>query len=309
MAESDRNVPPPVPAPLGPAGDGARGARPSTGVVDAHTHLDACGAGEPERLAEVLDRATAAGVEAVVTTADDLDSARWAAWAADADPRIFAAVGLHPTRSRDLTDAARRAIEELTRRPRVVAVGESGLDDYWTTRREDCAPLEVQRDAFAWHIDLAKRTGLPLVIHDREAHDAILDVLRAEGAPPVTVFHCFSGGPELARACADAGWFASFSGTVTFRNANAAELRRAAQQMPAELVLVETDAPFLTPHPYRGRPNEPYCIPHTVRGLAELRDEPAERLAAISAENAGRAFGLAEQPQPSRCVERRCTQR
>lgn len=293
--KSDRNVPPPVPEPIGPP------------VIDAHTHLDACGAREPERLGEVLDRATAAGVEAVVTTADDLDSARWAAWAADADPRVFAAVGLHPTRSRDLTDAARAAIEELTTRPRVVAVGESGLDDYWTARRADCAPLEVQREAFAWHIDLAKRTGLPLVIHDREAHDAILEVLRAEGAPPVTVFHCFSGGPELARVCAEQGWFASFSGTATFRNANAAELRRAAQRMPAELVLVETDAPFLTPHPYRGRPNEPYVVPHTVRDLAELRDEPAERLAATSAGNARRAFGLAEQPQPSRSVGRGST--
>jgi TatD DNase family protein len=299
---SDRNGPPPVPEPIGP------------GVIDAHTHLDAClakissGQREPGVLAQVLDRATSAGVEAMVTTADDLDSARWAAWAADTDARVFAAVGLHPTRSNDLTDDARRAIEELTALPRVVAVGESGLDDYWTTRRADCAPLDVQREAFAWHIDLAKRTGLPLVVHDRDAHDAILDVLRAEGAPPVTVFHCFSGGPELARACADAGWSTSLSGTATFRNANAAELRRAAAWMPAELVLVETDAPFLTPHPYRGRPNEPYCVPHTVRDLAELRDEPAERLAQISADNARRAFRLAEQPQPSRSVDRWSTQ-
>jgi TatD DNase family protein len=293
---SKDRVPPPVPEPLG------------AGVIDAHTHLDACGARDPEVLAQVLDRATSAGVEAVVTTADDLESARWAAWAADGDPRVFAAVGLHPTRSNDLTDDARAAIEELATRPRVVAVGESGLDDYWTTRRADCAPLDVQREALAWHIDLAKRSGLPLVIHDRDAHDAILDVLRAEGAPPVTVFHCFSGGPELARTCAEEGWYASLSGTATFRNASAAELRRAARWMPAELVLVETDAPFLTPHPYRGRPNEPYCVPHTVRDLAELRDEPAERLAASTAENARRAFGTVEQPQPSRSVDRRGTQ-
>lgn len=295
MSSKDR-VPPPVPDPIGP------------GVVDAHTHLDACGAREPAVLAQVLDRATAAGVEAMVTTADDLDSARWAAWAAGTDARVFAAVGLHPTRSHDLTDDARKAIEELTALPRVVAVGESGLDDYWTTRREDCAPLDVQREAFAWHIDLAKRTGLPLVVHDRDAHDAIVDVLAAEGAPPVTVFHCFSGGPELARRCADEGWFTSLSGTATFRNANAAELRRAAAWMPAELVLVETDAPFLTPHPYRGRPNEPYVVPHTVRDLAELRDVPAERLAQISADNARRAFRLAEQPQPSRSVARESTE-
>jgi TatD DNase family protein len=289
MGESGKDaarVPPPVPEPI----DG--------GVVDSHTHLDACGAGDPAVLAAVLDRATAAGVTAMVTTADDLASARWAAQVAGTDPRVFAAVGLHPTRSRDLDDAARAELEDLAARPRVVAIGESGLDDYWTTRREDCAPLDVQRGAFAWHIDLAKRTGLPLVVHDREAHDGIVDVLRAEGPPPTVVFHCFSGGPELARICAAQGWLMSFSGTATFRNANAAELRRAAAQAPEELVLLETDAPFLTPHPYRGRPNEPYCVPHTARDLAELRDQPVDTLAAAATRNAQRVFRLAEQPQP-----------
>ena len=283
---SKHAVPPPLPEPI------------PGGVVDSHTHLDACGATEPATLAAVLDRATAAGVTAVVTTADDLASARWAAGAAGTDPRVFAAVGLHPTRSRDLDDAARAEIEALACEPRVVAIGESGLDDYWTTRREDCAPLDVQREAFAWHVDLAKRTGLPLVVHDREAHDGIVDVLRAEGAPETVVFHCFSGGPELARVCAEQGWLMSFSGTVTFRNASAADLRRAAAQAPEDLVLIETDAPFLAPHPYRGRPNEPYCVPHTARDLAELRDRPVDMLAAAATRNAQRAFRLAEQPQP-----------
>lgn len=285
-------VPPPVPEPIR-SQDGIE-----VGVVDSHTHLDACGATDPATLAAVLDRATAAGVGAMVTTADDLASARWAAWAAGTDPRVFGAVGLHPTRSNDLGDAARAEIEALAAAPRVVAIGESGLDDYWTTRREDCAPLEVQREAFAWHVDLAKRAGLPLVIHDREAHDGILDVLRAEGPPETVVFHCFSGGPDLARVCAEHGWLMSFSGTATFRNANAVELREAAARAPADLVLTETDAPFLTPHPYRGRPNEPYVIPHTVRDLAELRDEPAEELAAAATRNAQRTFRLAEQPHP-----------
>ena len=288
----DGRVPPPVPEPIaGPDGT-------PVGVVDSHTHLDACGAGDPGTLAALLGRATAAGVTAMVTTADDLASARWAARTAAGDARVFAAVGLHPTRSRDLDDAARAEIEELATRPRVVAIGESGLDDYWTTRREDCAPLAVQREAFAWHIDLARRTGLPLVVHDREAHDAIVDVLRAEEPPGAVVFHCFSGGPELARLCADRGWFMSFSGTATFRNANAADLRRAAAQAPEDLVLLETDAPFLTPHPYRGRPNEPYCIPHTARDLAELRDQSVDTLAAAATRNAQRVFRLAEQPQP-----------
>ncbi len=283
---SKHAVPPPPPEPI------------PGGVVDSHTHLDACGATDPATLAAVLDRATAAGVTAVVTTADDLASARWAAGVAGTDPRVFAAVGLHPTRSRDLDDATRGEIEALACEPRVVAIGESGLDDYWTTRREDCAPLDVQREAFAWHIDLAKRIGLPLVVHDREAHDGIVDVLRAEGAPETVVFHCFSGGPELARVCAEQGWLMSFSGTVTFRNASAADLRRAAAQAPEDLVLVETDAPFLAPHPYRGRPNEPYCVPHTARDLAELRDRPVDMLAAAATRNAQRAFRVAEQPQP-----------
>jgi TatD DNase family protein len=288
----DGRVPPPVPEPI-TAPDGT-----PVDVVDSHTHLDACGATDPGTLAAVLDRATTAGVTAMVTTADDLASARWAARTAAGDARVFAAVGLHPTRSRDLDDAARAEIEELATRPRVVAIGESGLDDYWTTRREDCASLDVQREAFAWHIDLARRTGLPLVVHDREAHDAIVDVLRAEEPPRAVVFHCFSGGPELARHCAERGWFMSFSGTATFRNANAADLRRAAAQAPEDLVLLETDAPFLTPHPYRGRPNEPYCVPHTARDLAELRDQSVDTLAAAATRNAQRVFRLAEQPQP-----------
>ncbi len=286
MGKNDRNVPPPVPEPI------------PGGVIDSHTHLDACGARDPAVLGPLLDRASAAGVTAMVTTADDLTSARWAAGVAGTDPRVFAAVGLHPTRSRDLDDAARAEIEALAAQPRVVAIGESGLDDYWTTRREDCAPLDVQREAFAWHIDLARRTGLALVVHDRDAHDGIVEVLRGEGPPDVVVFHCFSGGPELARICAENGWLMSFSGTATFRNANAADLRRAAATAPADLVLTETDAPFLTPHPYRGRPNEPYCVTHTARDLAELRDEPAEELAAAATRNAQRVFRLAEQPQP-----------
>lgn len=286
---SRRGDPPPIPEPLAEP--------PSHEIVpcvDAHTHLDACGATTVEALGAALDRATGAGVATVVTTADDLASARWAAWAAGTDDRVVAAVGLHPTRSRDLTDPARAEIERLAGEARVVAVGETGLDDYWTTRRDDCADLDTQREAFAWHIDLAKRTGLPLVIHDRDAHDAILDVLDGEGAPPTVVFHCFSGGEDMARRCAAEGWYLSLSGTVTFRNA--AELRRATAAAPRSLLLTETDAPFLTPHPFRGRPNEPYCVPHTIRDLAEVRDEDPVTLARETGENARRVFRLDEQP-------------
>jgi TatD DNase family protein len=277
---SSKREPPPAPQPLSP-------------LVDAHTHLDACGAKDSDDVIAIVDRAAAVGVTAVVTIADDLASARWATQAAEWDPRVYAAVALHPTRADALTDAARAEIEQLAAQPRVVAVGETGMDLYWPGRLEGCADPAVQREAFAWHIDLAKRIGKPLMIHNREADAEVLDVLRAEGAPDTVIFHCFSSGADLARACADAGWLASLSGTVSFRNAR--ELRDAVPLIPLAQLLVETDAPFLTPHPYRGAPNEPYCLPYTARALAELIDQPAEELAEVTTENARRIYGLATQ--------------
>jgi len=275
---SSKREPPPAPQPLSP-------------LVDAHTHLDACGAEDSHDVTAIVDRAAAVGVTAVVTIADDLASARWATQAAEWDPRVYAAVALHPTRADAMTDAARAEIERLAVHPRVVAVGETGMDLYWPGRLEGCADQAVQREAFAWHIDLAKRTGKPLMIHNREADADVLDVLRAEGAPDTVIFHCFSSGADLARACADAGWLASLSGTVSFRNAR--ELRDAVPLIPLSQLLVETDAPFLTPHPYRGAPNEPYCLPYTVRALADLIDLPAEELAEVTTDNARRTYGLA----------------
>jgi TatD DNase family protein len=262
-----------------------------TPLIDAHTHLDACGARDAADVRVIIDRAAAVGVGAVVTIADDLHSARWAARAAEWDPRVYAAAALHPTRADALTDEARTEIEALAAHPRVVAVGETGMDMYWPGRLEGCAAPAVQREAFAWHIDLAKRCGKPLMIHNRDADAEVLDVLRAEGAPDVVIFHCFSSDSAMARECVDAGWFLSLSGTVSFRNARA--LRDAVPLIPAEQLLVETDAPFLTPHPYRGAPNEPYCLPYTVRAIAELIDRPAEELAVITTGNARRIYGLA----------------
>lgn len=277
-ADKQRRVPPPVPEPLGP-------------LVDAHTHLDACGADDADGVRAILDRAGSAGVRAVVTIADDLDSARWAAAAADWDPRVYAAVALHPTRAGALTDEACAVLEGLASHPRVVAIGETGMDLYWPGRLEGCAEPAEQRDAFAWHIDLSKRTGKPLMIHNRDADDAVLDVLRAEGAPETVIFHCFSSGATMARACIDEGWLLSLSGTVSFKNAR--DLREAAPLIPAGQLLVETDAPFLTPHPYRGAPNEPYCLPYTVRALADLLGRPAEELAEETSATAVRTYGLA----------------
>lgn len=259
-------------------------------LVDAHTHLDACGAADAEDVRAIVDRAAAVGVGAVVTIADDLDSARWVTRAAEWDPRVYAAVALHPTRAGALDDAARAEIERLVAHPRVVAVGETGVDLYWPGRLDGCAEPAVQREAFAWHIDLAKRCGKPLMIHNRDADAAVLDVLAAEGAPGAVIFHCFSSDAAMARRCVDAGWLLSLSGTASFRNAHA--LREAIPLIPPEQLLVETDAPFLTPHPYRGAANEPYCLPYTVRAIAELVGRRPEELAAITTGNAARVYGL-----------------
>ncbi|MBE9373915.1 TatD family hydrolase [Saccharopolyspora sp. HNM0983] len=272
MGKSERRrEPPPVPEAL-PAP-----------AVDAHTHLDACGARTPEDVRALVDRAERAGIERVVTVADDIAAARWATEAASWDDRVFAAVALHPTRAGDLGEAQRSELAELVTRPRVVAVGETGLDYYW-----DYATPQDQQEAFRWHIDLAKRTGMPLMIHDRDAHQDILDVLRSEGAPETVVFHCFSGDEVFAKTCADAGYVLSFAGTATFRNA--AGVREAARIVPVEQMLVETDAPFLTPHPFRGQPNEPYCANYTLRALAELRGADPAELAAATTATAERTF-------------------
>jgi TatD DNase family protein len=260
-------------------------------LVDAHTHLDACGATDAEGVRAIVDRAAAVGVGAVVTIADDLESARWVTRAAEWDRRVYAAVALHPTRADALTEAGRAEIERLVAQRRVVAVGETGMDLYWPGRLDGCATPGVQREAFAWHIDLAKRCGKPLMIHNRDADAEVLDVLAAEGAPDGVIFHCFSSDAAMARRCVDAGWLLSLSGTVSFRNAHA--LREAVPLIPLEQLLVETDAPFLTPHPYRGTANEPYCLPYTVRAIAELVDRRPEELAQVTTNNAQRVYRLA----------------
>ncbi|GAA1996630.1 TatD family hydrolase [Nakamurella flavida] len=258
-------------------------------VVDAHTHLDACGCVDAADVAAAMDRAAAVGVRQVVTVGDDLASAQWAARAATWHPDLYAAVGLHPTRADALDGPTRAALAALAEQDRVVAIGETGLDFYW-----DAAPHDVQREAFAWHIALAKRVGKPLMIHDRNAHEAVFAVLEQEGPPPVVVFHCFSGDEAMAHRCAQAGFVMSYAGPVTFRNA--ADLAAAATVTPAGLMMAETDAPFLTPHPHRGRRNEPYALPWTVRALSALRGLELAEMCDELADTARSTYGL---PMPS----------
>ncbi|MDY6810304.1 MAG: TatD family hydrolase [Actinomycetota bacterium] len=272
-----RKEPPPDPTPL-------------PGLIDAHTHLAACGGRDPEAVGAILDRAERAGVAQVVTVADDMVDARWAIDASRWDRRAFAAVALHPTHAAELDDDAKSELERMVADPRVVAVGETGLDHYWPGRSERCAAPEVQAEAFRWHIDLAKRIGKPLMIHNREADTDLLDILAAEGAPDTVIMHCFSGDRIVAQECVERGYVLSFAGTVSF--ANAAELRVAAELVPDEQILAETDAPFLTPHPYRGQPNQSYCLPYTARALAQVRGVDDATMARILGDNARRVYRL-----------------
>jgi TatD DNase family protein len=282
MSPTDRSSPPPSPAPL----DGT--------VFDAHCHLDAMaqragvvprGTGAPaDFVAETMVAAAQVGVSAVVTVGCEVGE--WqSAVAATAHPDVVAALAVHPTEVADLTEDDYVELERLVRLDSVVAVGETGLDYYW----DRTTPEEQQRH-FRRHIDLAKQVGKPLMIHDRDAHADVLRILTEEGAPPAgVVFHAFSGDAAMARECVDAGYVLSFPGVLTFGNAPA--LREAASVTPLEQVLVETDAPFLTAHPYRGRPNAPYLIPHVLRLLADIKGVPESVACATISATGRRLFG------------------
>jgi TatD DNase family protein len=261
-----------------------------TPTFDAHTHLDAMAqrAGvepTPEFVATVMREAREAGVIAAITVGDTVASSRWCVEAARGHLDVYAAVAVHPTEIGGLDDDGYAELERLAADPNVVAVGETGLDYYW-----DRTQPPAQQEHFRRHIDLAKRVGKPLMIHDRDAHLDVLRILREEGAPEQVVFHAFSGDAAMARECVDAGYVLSFPGVITFKNAP--ELRAAAAAVPVDHVLVETDAPFLTPHPHRGRPNAPRLLPLTLRALADaMRCDPDELGAAIRA-TGERVFGL-----------------
>lgn len=258
-------------------------------VPDNHTHLDIVIDWVGGTPSEHLDRAAAAGIDRIVQVGTDARSSAWAADLAASDPRVLAAVAVHPNDAARLDgglDAAVVEIDRLAAQPRVRAVGETGLDFFRTTDEEG---KRRQHDSFARHVDIAKRHGIALMIHDRDAHDAVFDLLDAEGAPETVVFHCFSGDAQMARRCADRGWYMSFAGNSTF---NASEhLREAYRVAPRELLLAETDAPFLTPMPHRGQPNGPYLTPHTVRRMAQERGEDLAALCQAISDNSQRVYG------------------
>ncbi|MFF1694585.1 TatD family hydrolase [Streptomyces sp. NPDC058257] len=284
-----KNAAPPLPEPLRVA------------VADSHTHLDM----QSGTVDEGLAKAAAVGVTTVVQVGCDVAGSRWAAETAAAYESVHATVALHPNEAPRIVlgdpdgwsrqgarraggegalDAALAEIDVLAALAQVKGVGETGLD-YFRTGPEGKA---AQERSFRAHIEIAKRHGKALVIHDREAHEDVLRVLKEEGAPERTVFHCYSGDAAMAQVCAENGYFMSFAGNMTFKNAQG--LRDALAVAPLELVLVETDAPFLTPAPYRGRPNAPYLIPVTLRAMAEVRGIDEDAMAEAISVNTARAF-------------------
>ncbi|MCU1553551.1 MAG: TatD family deoxyribonuclease [Arthrobacter sp.] len=275
---ADRQGYPPAPEPL------------PVPVLDNHTHLDFPSADLTVSVRDALDTAEAVGVRGAVQVGCDLESSRFTVRAVELDARLLGAVALHPNdaplyAARGELEDALAEIEALAAHPRIRAIGETGLDFF----RTEGDGLAHQRYSFRRHIDIAKRLGLTLQIHDRDAHDDVVQVLREEGAPERVVFHCFSGGAPLARTCNENGWYMSFAGTVTFKNA--ANLREALAIAEPTRILVETDAPFLTPHPHRGRPNASYMVPYTVRAMAELTGSELSGLCAQISENTVRAYG------------------
>jgi TatD DNase family protein len=292
--KDDRSAAPPLPEPL------------AVPVADSHTHLDM--QREQGTVEEALAKAASVGVTTVVQVGCDVAGSRWAAETAAAYDSVWAAVALHPNEAPRIVhgdpdgwsrqgarqpggpaalEAALAEIDALAALPQVRAVGETGLDYFRTGE----GGVEAQQLSFRRHIDIAKRHGKALVIHDREAHADVLRILDEEGAPGsglTVVFHCYSGDAAMAKLCADKGYFMSFAGNVTYKNAQ--DLRDAVAVAPLELLLVETDAPFLTPVPYRGRPNAPYLIPVTVRAMAAAKGVGEDELGAALGANTARAF-------------------
>ena len=257
--------------------------------VDAHAHLEIITNTAPDspEIGKVLADAKSVGIDRIVQVGYSAEQSEWGVKLAEHWPNVLAAVALHPNEAPVVADleADLAIIEKLATHPKVRAIGETGLDFF----RTEPALQDRQKYSFRRHIDLAKRVDKALVIHDRDAHRAVLDLLVEEGAPTKTIFHCYSGDAEMARECIDNGYILSFAGTLTFKNAPA--LREAVKLVPLDQLLVETDSPFLAPMPHRGSLNTPAQIPTILRFMAEERGEDVDELATAISNNCERLFG------------------
>lgn len=262
------------------------------GTYDNHTHLEIADGDSPLSVAEHLHLMQQVGMLGAVQVGVTLESSKWSAQVASENRMLLAAVALHPNEaplygSKAALDSAVAEIAELAAQPRVRAIGETGMDFFRTTSEQD---LELQKDSFEQHIEIAKNFDLALQIHDREAHQEVVDTLKRVGQPEKVVLHCFSGDVELVEIAKRNGWFISFAGNITFKKNQ--YLRDALLAADIRQVLVETDAPFLTPEPMRGRPNAPYLVPHTLRFMANLLQVDVNRLAEQINRNTENAYGL-----------------
>lgn len=270
---------PPLPEPL------------EVATYDNHTHLDIAFGDEALSTREQLDKAASVGIKGVVQVGVTLATSKWSAELAAKEPQVLAAVALHPNEAPDYgtiakLDQAIAEIADLATQPRVRAIGETGLDFFRTEGEES---LALQLHSFEEHIRIAKENDLALMIHDRDAHDQVVATLKRVGAPSRVVFHCYSGDVDLAQICIANGWFMSFAGNITIKRNE--HLRNSLSMAPKELILVETDAPFLTPEPFRGRPNASYLVPITVRKMAEIRGIDANELSGQLALNTENVYG------------------
>jgi TatD DNase family protein len=263
-------------------------------VYDNHCHLEFVFDDELGAMPwqENLDLAESVGIKGVLQVGVTLESSKWCAELATKDQRVLAAVALHPNEaplyeSKAALDAAIAQIAELAKQPRVRAIGETGLD-FFRTEGDDS--IELQRHSFEEHIRIAKENNIALMIHDRDAHDDVVETLLRVGAPEKVVFHCYSGETDLAQICNDNGWYMSFAGNITIKRNQ--HLRDSLAMARKDLILIETDAPFLAPEPFRGRPNAPYLVPITARFMAEVRGEDLNELCTQLAANTEAVYGL-----------------
>lgn len=262
------------------------------GTYDNHTHLEIADGDQPMSVADHMEAMRAVNMLGAVQVGVTLESSIWSAEVASKEPMLLAAVALHPNEAplystRAELDEAIAGIAQLAKGPRVRAIGETGLDFFRTQGDEQ---LEAQLYSFEQHIQIAKENDIALMIHDREAHSEVVATLRRLGAPERTVFHCYSGDVELAQICQENGWYLSFAGNITFKKNQ--HLRDSLLAVSPELLMVETDAPFLTPEPMRGRPNAPYLVPHTLRFIAKLLGWDEVRTAEQLNQNTERVYGL-----------------